>query len=417
MKLGMVRKGGFPPVIYPGLMGCRNVRMEIEERAPPDLSCSREREDMVGLLIDKRGVKGSAGIMGLNTPQHLSLPLRIVYSRSRSWNSNSPSNYLQDTNRRRRGKSVYNPNTCEIPTFSGANIKLLNLSVAGIHIYRPHLRVAAQPRAREHTDSPTRCRYSPRTSTTSPTPAKASTPSRTSSPFPTPLLTSTNSPSFPPPKIFTNALLANHDITSLLRDTEAHERALFSVPPPPPPSSAPQPDPTSRPSNRRQTVFNVSSGEVTTGAPTSRAAPRRNAAVAAVLGGEMHERITRGVGGEVDVEALLEGAERLCGVYEVPGALRRIAEMRGRGPEIEGRMAYYEEKVREQGEMLEAMNKNWRGEDYGEEQEEEAGDGAIATEEQLRGEEEEVRELERRKRELQARLKAMEKDLGGLMNM
>lgn len=131
----------------------------------------------------------------------------------------------------------------------------------------------------------------------------------------------------------------------------------------------------------------------------------------------MHERITRGVGGEVDVEALLEGAERLCGVYEVPGALRRIAEMRGRGPEIEGRMAYYEEKVREQGEMLEAMNKDWRGEDYGEEQEEEAGDGAIATEEQLRGEEEEVRELERRKRELQARLKAMEKDLGGLMNM
>lgn len=228
----------------------------------------------------------------------------------------------------------------------------------------------------------------------------------------------TNIPSFPPPKIFTNALLANHDITSLLRDTEPHERALFSVPPPPPPSSAPQPDPTSKPSSRRQTVFNVSSGEVTTGAPTSRAAPRRNAAVAAVLGGDMHERITRGGGGEVDIEALLEGAERLCGVYEVPGALRRIAEMRGRAPEIEGRMAYYERKVSEQGAMLEAMNKDWRGEDYGEEQEEEAaGDGAIATEEQLRGEEEEVRELEKRKRELQARLRAMEKDLGGLMNM
>lgn len=163
----------------------------------------------------------------------------------------------------------------------------------------------------------------------------------------------------------------------------------------------------------------MSSGEVTTGAPTSRAAPRRNAAVAAVLGGEMHERITRGGGGEVDIEALLEGAERLCGVYEVPGALRRIAEMRARAPEIEGRMAYYEGKVREQGAMLEAMNKDWRGEDYGEEKEEEedAGDGAIATEEQLRGEEEEVRELERRKRELQARLRAMEKDLGGLMNM
>ena len=33
--------------------------------------------------------------------------------------------------------------------------------------------------------------------------------------------------SFAPPKIFTNALLQNHDITSLIRDTELHERALF----------------------------------------------------------------------------------------------------------------------------------------------------------------------------------------------
>ncbi|KAL2106960.1 hypothetical protein VUR80DRAFT_5905 [Thermomyces stellatus] len=221
---------------------------------------------------------------------------------------------------------------------------------------------------------------------------------------------------FPPPKIFTNALLSNHDITSLLRDTEPHERALFSVPPPPPPASAPQQDTASHGPKRRQTVFNVSSGEVTTGAPISRSAPRRNAAVAAVLGGEMHERITRGNRGDVDVDVLLEGAKKLCGVYEVPGAVRRIAELRRRKGDIEGRMAYYEEKVREQGEMLEAMNKDWRGEDSSEE-EEEAEDGEIMTEEQLRAEEEEVRELERRKRELQERLRAMEKDLGGLMNM
>ncbi|KFY34136.1 hypothetical protein V495_08206, partial [Pseudogymnoascus sp. VKM F-4514 (FW-929)] len=43
---------------------------------------------------------------------------------------------------------------------------------------------------------------------------------------------------FPPPKIFTNALLASHDITALIRDTEPHERALFSVPPPPPRDSS-----------------------------------------------------------------------------------------------------------------------------------------------------------------------------------
>ena len=121
----------------------------------------------------------------------------------------------------------------------------------------------------------------------------------------------------------------------------------------------------------------------------------------------------------MDVDVLLEGAETLCGVYEVPGAVRRIAELRGRKGEIEGRMAYYEEKVREQGEMLEAMNKDWRGEGYEEEEqeEEELDDGVIATDEQLRVEEEEVRELEKRKRELQARLKTMDKDLGGLMNM
>lgn len=61
-------------------------------------------------------------------------------------------------------------------------------------------------------------------------------------------------------------------------------------------------------------------------------APRRNTAVAAVLGGDLVERIRRGGGGgagsglgyqsyergrekgEVDVDVLLEGAEKLCGV-------------------------------------------------------------------------------------------------------
>jgi hypothetical protein len=53
-------------------------------------------------------------------------------------------------------------------------------------------------------------------------------------------------------------------------------------------------------------------------------APRRNAAVAAVLGGDLAERIRRSGGGsgataraansQVDVLALLEGAEKLCGV-------------------------------------------------------------------------------------------------------
>jgi len=126
--------------------------------------------------------------------------------------------------------------------------------------------------------------------------------------------------SFPPPKIFTNALLQPHHITALIRDTEAHERALFSVPPLQP----------SKTQTRRTTVFQPNGGDLLSSGTTAIHAPRRNTAVAAVLGGDLVERIRRGGGGgvvgttsrelmgkdksEVDVEVLLEGAERLCAV-------------------------------------------------------------------------------------------------------
>ena len=131
---------------------------------------------------------------------------------------------------------------------------------------------------------------------------------------------------FPKPKQFTNALLGQHDITTLIRDTETHERALFSVPPPPPPKAE---DPSTK-NKRRTTVFQSQRSE---GVGEVRA-PRRNTAVAAVLGKDMVERIRKGGGGgvgsgigyvptyergsrkegEVDVEVLLEGAEKLCNV-------------------------------------------------------------------------------------------------------
>ncbi|KAL6877477.1 DASH complex subunit Spc34 [Trichoderma longibrachiatum] len=234
---------------------------------------------------------------------------------------------------------------------------------------------------------------------------------------------------FPPPKIFTNAMLSNHDITSLIRDTEAHERALFSVPPPPPSSSTKSTEEKaeSKPRNRRQTVFNVASGEVTTGPTTTRAAtaPHRRTAVAAVLGGEMHEQLRRGETdrkGDLDVEVLLRGAEKLCGVYELPGARERIAALRARFRHGRDTTAYYEARVAEQAEQLAGMNnKGWMGQ-HGEHQDgEEAGEagggGDEWTEEDLRREEEEARLMERKKRELQARLRSMEKDLGGLRNM
>ncbi|KAK1638912.1 DASH complex subunit Spc34 [Colletotrichum phormii] len=248
---------------------------------------------------------------------------------------------------------------------------------------------------------------------------------------------------FPPPKIFTNAMLYNTDITSLIRDTEAHERALFSVPPPPPPpttsSSSSQTQDAAKPTtSRRQTVFNVASGEVTTGPPpgTSRAAggsglggPRRHIAVSAVLGGDLHAQLRRGErqaaskGGDVDVEVLLQGATKLCGVYALPGALERIPQLRSRYAHQTNTLAYYEAKVAENQAAVERMNKDhWMGEgddeqfDDEEDEEEVVGED-VMTEEDLRAEEEFVRELDKKKRELQQRLRAMEKDLGALLNM
>ncbi|KAK4447727.1 reticulocyte-binding protein 2 a [Podospora aff. communis PSN243] len=228
---------------------------------------------------------------------------------------------------------------------------------------------------------------------------------------------------FPPPKIFTNALLSNHDITSLIRDTETHERALFSVPPPPPPATSQNPDPP-KPSSRRQTVFNVAGGEVTTGPPpnSNRSGPaRRNTAVAAVLGGDLHAQIVRRGGqgaGDVDIEVLLQGAEKLCNVYPLPGALERIPAQRQKYAHQSNTLAYYEAKVAEQQEALERMNADRWADDEDEDENEVFEEEAVGlTEADLGREEEEVRELDRKKRELQARLRAIESDLGGLLRM
>ncbi len=230
--------------------------------------------------------------------------------------------------------------------------------------------------------------------------------------------------------MFTNALLSNHDITSLIRDTEAHERALFSVPPPPPAAassnnSPADPPPAQSSASRRQTVFNVAAGEVTTGPPTTRGgAPRRHTAVAAVLGGDLHAQISRpGPGGraDVDVDVLLRGAEKLCGVYALPGAAARIAELRQRHAHQSNTLAYYEARVAEQTRRLDEINREWLGEGGGETGEDDVDEDEdrddVMTEEDLRREEEEAKELDRKKKELQQRLKAMEKDLGGLLHM
>lgn len=222
---------------------------------------------------------------------------------------------------------------------------------------------------------------------------------------------------FPGPKIFANALLSQHDITALIRDTEAHERALFHLAPPPLPSRSAAQDfasgPTSGPAaapatNRRATVYGSRQ-------PKSKA-------VAAVLGGELYQQ-TRKEGlaarqkGEVDVSVLLEGAEKLLAVYPVPGAADRISQLRRRHQQLTGNIAHYETLVNKQTADLARMNKPTYDDDNDVDVVEEEPTVAAApmTKEDLEAEEAEIQELERKKKALEDRVTGMERDLGGLM--
>lgn len=127
---------------------------------------------------------------------------------------------------------------------------------------------------------------------------------------------------FPGPKIFTNALLATNDITALIRDTEQHERALFHLAPPPLPKSGS--------GNFAESTYSAPAAGISgAGAGAGRRQTTygqrqpRNKAVAAVLGGHLYQQ-TRSAGGEsggklggkgeIDVDVLLQGAEKLAGV-------------------------------------------------------------------------------------------------------
>ena len=118
-------------------------------------------------------------------------------------------------------------------------------------------------------------------------------------------------------------MLNTNDITALIRDTEPHERFLFSLAPT---QETPPPRDASEGPARRSTVFDVSSGG--SDHTASFKAPRRGTAVAAILGGKLSARIQheyrleahnaqqerKSYKDDVDVELLLRGAEKLCSV-------------------------------------------------------------------------------------------------------
>lgn len=230
------------------------------------------------------------------------------------------------------------------------------------------------------------------------------------------------------PKIFTNALLHSHDITALIRDTEAHERALFTLA---------EPDRGSRPSAaasvaRRSTAY----GSNGTGEPYGNGnglirSQKPTSAVATLLGGELGEQIRKegakeGKGrGEVDVNLLLKGADKLCSVYPIAGAPERIISLRSRYEQLNSSIARYESKVARQTAQLAKMNKHKDGDGDFDDGDDEAlededvnafqGQGEIhVTEEDIRREDDEIRELEKKKGQLEDWVKGMERDLGGL---
>ena len=102
----------------------------------------------------------------------------------------------------------------------------------------------------------------------------------------------------------------------MIRDTEAHERALFTI------ESETQ---SSRPSTagaaHRITTHgsNGNTDSFTQGHGIFRN-PRQDSAVARILGGELGEQIRKENAkegkerGEMDVNLLLRGAEKLCGI-------------------------------------------------------------------------------------------------------
>ncbi|KAL2866002.1 uncharacterized protein BJX67DRAFT_356943 [Aspergillus lucknowensis] len=223
---------------------------------------------------------------------------------------------------------------------------------------------------------------------------------------------------FPPPRIFTNALLGAHDVTALIRDTEAHERALFQSDPSVKASSS------QRRATRRATQFQTEIEAESMASRIYSARDNRNqSAVARVLGSDMMEEIKRsartsgnGPRGEVNIDILLKGAEILCNVYPVAGAQDEIANLRYRHKLISESIAELEERVARNTAELESMSRS-----YDDNYDELENAGALnqevtaVTDADLEQELEEIRDLERRKRSLEDRVTGMERDLGGLL--
>ncbi|KAL8679773.1 MAG: hypothetical protein Q9186_003989 [Xanthomendoza sp. 1 TL-2023] len=221
---------------------------------------------------------------------------------------------------------------------------------------------------------------------------------------------------FPPPKKFTNALLRPHDITALIRDTEAHERVLFKFAPAESASSQPY-----ETGPRRATVFGTKGkNELFVNGVDFPRPPRQRSVVTTLLGTEYGEQLRNGGAqagrerGEVDVNLL-----------PMAGASDKISSLRSRFDQLTASVSRYEARVSKQAAQLAKRN---RREESNDDQDDTSlresadlkfNDGRLneapITAADLEREEQEIRELERKRQTLEDRLSGMERDLGGLL--
>ncbi|RVX75402.1 hypothetical protein B0A52_00755 [Exophiala mesophila] len=221
---------------------------------------------------------------------------------------------------------------------------------------------------------------------------------------------------FPSPRIFTNAILGDHEITTLIRDTEPHEQALFSV-------DQTAVTKSSRPSTAR--VLGEDNPLYGRKSLFPASQPSKQSIITRLLGQEMLQEIrkstssTSQVQNGVNVEVLLRGAEKLSEAYDVAGVSEKIRSLRKRHQEAASGVTALERKVAKQQSSLDRRNQGQDVDDMDVEPDVQASTGIMGevasfTPEDILAEEEEIKELEARKKALENRVSGMERDLGGL---
>lgn len=214
---------------------------------------------------------------------------------------------------------------------------------------------------------------------------------------------------FPGPRAFTNAILSTPDITRLIRDTEAHERALYQLAPPDTHLEGLLDShiPTQPSTKARRTTVHSSRQ------PRSRV-------VATVLGDQLYSRLQQQSRSDVDLSLLLHGAKKLAQIHPVPGVLERISGLQQRAQQLETNIAYYEARLAEQKTEMERMHNPVGVPDHSVDEVEDTlrdkltllQTGAPADDPAAINND--IQQLEERKKALEDRVSGMDRDLNAL---